>query len=71
RKGIPMTQAWFLSAHVSSPSLHLAEGTSLCFPIKSLLQLPETWEPKEGTNLSSGSPACKNPAFPPSSFTYT
>ncbi|MEQ2305691.1 hypothetical protein AMECASPLE_000588 [Ameca splendens] len=37
----------------------------------SLLQLPGTCEPKEGTNLSSGSPACKTPACPPSNFTYT
>ncbi|MED6249183.1 hypothetical protein ATANTOWER_010565 [Ataeniobius toweri] len=40
-------------------------------PIKRLLQLPGTCKPKEGTNLSSGSSACKTPACPCSNFTYT
>ncbi|MEQ2238338.1 hypothetical protein ILYODFUR_032260 [Ilyodon furcidens] len=39
--------------------------------IKSLLQLPGTCKPKESTDLSTGSPACKTPACPPSNFTYT
>ncbi|MED6238676.1 hypothetical protein ATANTOWER_027368 [Ataeniobius toweri] len=70
-KGTPKTQTWFLSVHVPSPSLHLAEATSLCFPIKSLSHLPGTCKPKEGTNCSSGSPACKTLACPPSNFRYT
>ncbi|KAK5613048.1 hypothetical protein CRENBAI_002567 [Crenichthys baileyi] len=71
RKGTPKTQTWFLSVHVPSQSSHLAEATSLCFPIKSFRHLPGTCKPKEGTNCSSGSPACKTPACPPSNFRYT
>ncbi|MEQ2267619.1 hypothetical protein XENORESO_008301, partial [Xenotaenia resolanae] len=41
------------------------------FPAKSLLHLPGTCKPKEGTKLFSGSPAYKTPVCPPSNFTYT
>ncbi|MEQ2214880.1 hypothetical protein XENOCAPTIV_022799 [Xenoophorus captivus] len=45
--------------------LHCAPST------KSFLQLPDTCKYQEGTNLYSGSPACRNPAYPPSNLAYT